>query len=565
MYVLVVMFASSSLAEGNNIHDVFTGKGLEVSNRVIKYTPVNKQIKREIDITSLFITENKPVYNTINTRALELCKYYPDNEKELYNIHKELASRLDVYNKVKLSSNYYRERMADIRQLELSEVRAKPISMVAGMLFFEVILEFSLPNQSAYNESEEFLISFYYTADLSTGNVKEFAPAISEAQNKLLQQFAADKMKDMNNLEVFKGYDDYDDYDDYYNSREPEEEKKKSLELWERIDFKTVDYYWYAWGVMVYIPANTPSSEMLFGKSFSLFIPLEQARKIFNSVPQFSFIKKINTPATPIKAFNLVQVQQQLAEMRTNSPIETVLRLNGVKHFPDTFKTVEAGPQVWCFTPAGKMVSKIRYNSRYRAEYEEYYEYDVNGQVLTYQTKSGSGSSKTDYRYDAQKNLVERTYTEREETARHTYYFYSGDNVYYFDWNFFGSTSIEKVTFTGNKLCMHDVCYQLNGNGQIEYITSGRYALLYQAQIARDSKGRITEAHYDNDRYNHYYTYDILGRLVKYEHLEYQEPREIMVFEYAGDSLIPTQKTSTTTQWGHNRVVKETYQVVFLR
>lgn len=563
---LLALIACNNLVAVDNIHDVFTGQGLEVSNRVTKYTPTNKQLKQEIEIVSLYITANKPVYNTINAKALELCKYYTNNEKELYEIDKELVLRLAVYNKIKYSSNYYRGSMPDIRQLQLSEVRSEPISMVAGMLFFEVVLEFSLPNQSSYNESEEFLISFYYTADLATGNIKKFAPKISAAQNKLLQQHAADKMKGMDNLEVFK---ERNDYDDYFGDEEPDTEKKKSVELWERIDFKNAAYYWFAWGVKVDIQAYSPNSEMLYGKPFSFFIPLEQVKKIFNNTPEFAFVNKLNIPATSISAFNLIQVRQQLVEMRSNSTIETILNLNGVKYFPDTFKTVEEEPLVWCFTPAGKMVSKIRYNSRYQAEYEEYFEYDANGQVLTYQTKSRGGSnSRTDYRYDAKKNLVEKTYIERNETAGHTYYFYVGDNIYYFDWYFFEgrrNNPIEKVTFTNNKLCMGDVCYQLNKNGQIEYITAGRYAQSNQAQIARDNKGRVIEEHRDNDRYNQYYTYDEQGRLVKYEYMEYQDPRETMVFEYTGNSPIPSKKSSTNTQWGNNRVVVETYQAVYLR
>jgi hypothetical protein len=123
--------------------------------------------------------------------------------------------------------------------------------------------------------------------------------------------------------------------------------------------------------------------------------------------------------------------------------------------------------------------------------------------------------------------------------------------------DFVGEERVEKITLKNNELCLSDICLTFNENMQVVAIKTLKYQF-NDTEIGFDEKGRIVEAHTENDRYNYYYEFDALDRLIKYSTYEYQRISKEVVYLYHEDKRLPyIQKKHT---YNNDIFEEETYE-----
>jgi hypothetical protein len=95
-----------------------------------------------------------------------------------------------------------------------------------------------------------------------------------------------------------------------------------------------------------------------------------------------------------------------------------------------------------------------------------------------------------------------------------------------------------QISLNKGEICLSDVCLTLDENMHVCAVKSTRNTQ-NDLQLGFDHKNRLVEAHSENDRYNYYYQYDELDRLIKYSYYEYSRVEKEVEFFYQDQKRLP--------------------------
>ena len=581
IYIYLILFGliySSSLG-AKDIYDVFSNKMLstrlqskDVESKFLNY-------KNEVDVTYFQVSKtNESALIKLNLLSFDLCADYLKVENKAMSINREVNQRIEIYNELQNSSaqdHYSRANSSIQNPPKLSDIESDLISMVGNKLFIEISFQFEIPG-NRYNGNQEFELKHYYVYDVNTESIKRWENKLSSSQLNKVQKLISNQLNQDYLIATSKLKQSELDLID--EGDEAQESEAVCKDICTRIDLKDADLYWYAWGVMVQFQEFTPSSSAYYGKAFRAFIPFEEAKILFSTIPQFSFINGISSPSNDFKNFNLQEFQKQIFKFRGPYNVEDVVAFNPSSSVPKTLTTTRKqlfkndresfqNKSVTEYNMQRMVISRTTYHENGSIYNSEFYTYDSEGYLAEYLRKDRSKEEDSKvYYYDANGNLVQVSRISKHNNDKQLY-FYNGHHIYTITINTLGSNgreTINQYALIDNKYINKGSTYLLDDENKCIASIAEKY-VSNQIQVGWDSLGRFVESHHDNDRYHYYCKYDDLGRLSQFSHYEYQKPRKIIEYSYRDDSSLPYRRMSTQYSGGQIIWLSEDYEWAFFK
>lgn len=571
--ILLLGFTASMQAQ---ILDAFANQSYQFNNYVKDLGVDQPYIKEKVEFTQHSFEENtNPMHKKINQGVFKLCAGYLENELRFLSLIQEANARVKVYNEIKNSQNHYRyESFKESTNPQLTSIECEIKSVVAKRVFYELNFWFEFENEDNYSNKNRLKVSHYYIADLLTGKIKKWKPALTtnkKALEKLTEpQLRATYLMVTNKLNLKQLADDDQD-DENNNETDVTKTNNESVAIFTKIDLKDADFYWFSWGLLIQFQEYTPSTKIYGGKSFHLFLPYEEALKITALFPEFDFMKNLPRLQHGFTNWNNWDfAQQKVSILRTEPTVLEVVKQNGskkpIKTLQQTFYQINedlsrrlTGKTISEFSFDQKLLSSRSFDENDKMVHSAFNDYDTKGNIkLTTVKDNYEKESSVSYTYDAKNNLkTRRTINATEIETFH--FFYNKNFVYFFNDNMFESDRnryIFRYEIKEKAFCSDNACYQLNAKGDVIGINDKKY-VSNQGQIARDKMGRLTETHFENDRYNYYFEYDANNRFKRFQIFEYQKINKEAIFQYNENELLPNLLKRKTTQY--NVVQEEEY------
>jgi hypothetical protein len=573
------------------VYDVFTNQSIEVNIYYKEIIPEQPFIKGKIELNYLSLIENSAAAKSINKQAMDICLQYLNKEAAYLKLHAEMAKKQDVLNELNNSKNQIRHRQENASNLSpnLSGINCNVVSLISDVLLFEIKFQF----KSSYGmEDNDILILHYYNANLKTGQVQPWKNNMNNSQLDKIQKLISPKLNetynlatsklDFNELSMLEEEDEYEEeYDEDYENEENEGKKStgtdsKTIEcedICERINLKEADIYWYGWGLMISFQPYSHSSKIFMGRPFSIFIPLQEAKEILASIPEFAFVQKLKQPETKLRNFNYDKLVNSIGELRKEPKIQDVIQKNLLNKIPKTmvmesFQLFEnreknyRAKSIYEFNTNGKLISKMEYNDREELNRSYFYDYDKAGNIILITKKAQRGEEETEaFHYDTNANLNHKIFISGSSNFIKHNYFYNGNFIYTYEQgllDYEDKAKIKQMVFDGKEFCLENVCYILDSSGVTKGLKANKYTM-NQGQVGRDGQGRIIQTHFENDRYNFYFNYDSLGRFAIYQSFQYHNPEVELQYHYEGNSMFPYKQTKLSTRSGNNTMELENY------
>ncbi|MEA3496506.1 MAG: hypothetical protein U9R42_10765 [Bacteroidota bacterium] len=588
---LIGLLITSITVNAQGVYNFFSNKTYEITSSYDEVLSEQDFIKNTIRVNCFqFKNAKTQIEKSINKEVKALAKLALKNENTYLKIYNEVKQRISVYNELKSSNNNLgnRNRYPANLYSQLMRIDCKVISVFEDKLLFEIKYEFQIDNSSAYNRhNTKILVSKYYTANLSSAKIKAWKISLNPSMQNEIQNKLSSSLNEIYSLTTSKlDYSDIELLEEDKNMFDVESADsigEVCKDICERINLKDADFLWYNWGLIIKFQPFTYSSKIYNGKSFMLFLPIDEAIPICSLIPEFSFVKELKQPEFIYKKFDYYSTINTIRDFREAPKIQDILAINNINDKPKTLeiKTYQFhhnGTKSFLrsekneFNEEGQFVNRYYYSENGSLKNSEFYKYDDNANITSHISKEDNGRERTElYFYDENGNLIQkRTVGKRNVIPKRSgrddyfhskYFFYSGKFIYSFDYQLFRTdlgNNVSSCSIDNNEFCMGGNCYKLDNNGNLIGIYAKRNISGY-VQIGRDKKGRIVEAHCDNDRYHYYHFYDDLDRMVKYQQFEYANVLTTVEFHYKGNSMLPYERCRDSNYGGNQTQVTEFY------
>ncbi len=584
--VLIALLGNSIFTEAQNVYNVFTNESLGKTRSLYsKVTAKNSVFKNKIEIMYFKIDDaNTKALKSLNEQSFDLCKTYILDDTKALKLMSELSQRLKVKKELINSRNNNfdeRETCSSQNIPLLAEIKSSIISMFANKLFIEVKFEFNIGNRRSYDN--ELYIRHYYIADLKTGKISRWKNNISNKNlniisdklsyrvNKIYSQ--ANSEFKLSEIELLRSNSNYYDEDS-------QKENSYCKDICTRIDFAEADFYCYAWGVVAEFQKYTNSSKIFYGEDFLIFIPLDEAKSVFKNIKPLSFIQNVKESHTSIKNHVQSDYFKRISYFRKPPEIKDVILTNKLKVRPKSL--VITGYQLFknkTISNNSKKEYEYDYNYKvlretvYTGKSENYYKstyfsYDSTGLLISKIVKSRKNDETSNYYSYDQNNNLKTIFSRSTDGSDNDikYYYYSGNNIYYFILDnaihLRKSEGIRKITYEKHKIRTTNTnYYSVNNEGQIEGFISERH--YNNGQIGRDSIGRVVESHFENDRYNYYWSYDSNNRLKDFLFYENANQKSKVEYLYKDSQELPYKRIFTRYSYSNKTVLVEEYKWEF--
>lgn len=590
IFLLSFIICSFHRAHAHTVYDVMNNQQYEVNNQFKEVNSTHEYIKQKIELTCMQLKGDR--YKSINSKLMDISSGVLTNEQDYLIVFNSLKQRLDVYTELENSKNKYRyDRYTkpDAAVLSLSDIDFDALSVVNNVMYAQLKFKFQLNDEQRYSRNENsILISQFYTINLTSGVISRLVNNLTNAQIERIQTSISAALNETYSIATSKlnlselnmlNDEEENSYEQHSNERYRTNLNDSTIrnklvckDICQRINLKEADIYWYAWGIMIEFQEFTVSSKIYNGQAFQLFIPFDKSALICNTIADFAFLRTMKMPQNQQTSFNYYTIQERIDGLKYSPEIEDVLHRNPMTDVPrslklESYQLFENGKKNFrgtftCeFSGKQQILSKTFIDENKRPVLTQLFEYNTSGNLIASTKKESSRSEENDtYVYDSKQNLLEHKLISRDRLAYHTF-FYNGNYIYSFDQTFLKPTAqddIKIMMFDKRQLCYNDLCYALNEQGKVKGTSSSKY-IMYSIQYARDQKGRLIEAHVENERYNYYYYYDSLNRLTKFEVYEFQKQIKQIDYLYEGISTLPFKQSKVSYQSGQKIMEEELY------
>lgn len=569
LYLLFIQ-AFNGYAQANKLFDVFSNQEYSYQKKYKEVKDFELNLNGEIDI-EYFAMRNEQglTYDKLNSLIATMALNEWKEKQKKFELSNEIKAKIADYNALKYrNNNRYEYGVENDFNTQLKSMDINILSICNNVItFFQNYKYIINKSTGRYNDNEiEINITKYYTVDIYTqkviplkANFKEVNMAsIEQELLPLVNQFA-------NEIKLYfeENQDEepteYDDENEIGYQRKDDINKNK---VNDKIDIKEADFYWFGWGLMLKFPDYCKSSYITNGESFTVFIPFDKCKLTLDVFPAYATFKQLIKPAHQFTNFDYFEVLNDYNKFRNEPAVTSLFKLNNALEKPkqltvssyQTFKDNTRnfrGDFVYEFNPKAKNFQQQAAKTTY-----SYYLEDYNGKPN--KRINTAAAQKAKYIYDEKGNLIVRK-SDEPGAASDYYFFYNSENCYFFSTensNHFGDEKIVKISLKNGELCLTDVCLTYNKNMQVVAIKMLKYQH-NDTELGFDSKGRLVEAHTENDRYNYYFEFDINDCLIKYSTYEYQRvTKEVMYFYKEQERLPYLQKKHT---YNNNVFEEESY------
>jgi hypothetical protein len=485
----------------------------------------------------------------IETMALNEWK---DKQKK-FELNNEIKAKINDYNTLKYrNNNRFESGVENDFNSNLKSIDINILSICNNVITFFQNYEYIINKSNGrYNDNDiEIYITKYYTIDIYSQKImplkanfkeanlekveQELFPFVNQYVNEIKQYFEENPEEEPEEAE-------YDDESETGYYRRDDIKKDK---LNPKIDIKDADFYWFGWGLILKFPDYCKSSYISNGESFSVFIPFDKCKSTLNLFPSYLSFKQLLKPSHQFNNFDYFEVINDYNNFRQDPSVTSLFKINNVLEKPkkltassyQTFKNNQRnyrGDFIYEFNQKWKSFQQMAAKTTY-----SYFVEDENGKQS--KRMNTAAAQKANYIYDEKGNLIVRK-SDEPGAGGDYYYFYNQENCYSFNTESsrnFGDEKITKTSFKNGELCLTDVCITFNNNMQVVAIKMLKNQQ-YASEIGFDEKGRLVEAHTENDRNNYYFEFDANDRLIKYSTYDFQKVLKELVYFYKDQERLP--------------------------
>ncbi len=565
---VLIMFIFNTVS-GEKVYDVLSGATIETQQHVKEMNPKSKFFRMEVEVTYFHITNPQTKGDfLLNETIEEFCMDYLQNDAKALAVLAEWQLRAKVMEELRYSS-YNSQNGGTTLVPHLTEIQCYAISLLNNEITFGLDFTFSVDDDNA-----DLNISYYFSANRLNGSIVPLINRLNDNELTVLQDRMSAKINDTykfvtsklstEDMALLERYDE-----DFYEDEDEEEPKVVCTDICTRMDFSEASFFWYGWGVVVEFQKFTNSSKIYFGNSFSYFIPLDEARKMFQGLSGFEYLNQINAPVLTISNMNLTTFLQNINDIRSQPNLEKIvsnsnldkrhkrLNINRYQISTDGSKRF-MGKTVLEFNTDGRLTKKENFEGGNHLYSSIGYIYTESGQLIEEKIISRNEEEITTYQYDSQNNLTSVKRVGDNELSESQYY-YSGNAIYSFEIYPFQVIDYDRITkysINEHRVCIDEICYILNTEGKLIGVKSEKYTM-YNGQIGYNNKGQIVEYHTDNDRYHYYWTYDEKGRLVHWISIDGVTQNRELIFEYKGGEILPNRSSDNQISYGNKTEIVE--------
>jgi hypothetical protein len=561
-------------AQSIKVFDVFSNEEYSYMQKYKEVKDFELNLNGEFDIDYFAMrNEHGQYFDELNANIENLALNSWKSEQGKFELSKQVKAQIAIYNEfVNRSNDRVRNGISNDYNSYLKSIDIKFLSICNNIITFSQNYGFvvSSNSQRHYKNEIEINVSRLYTVDLYTQKISLLVANFNEIEiaviEKVVLPIASETYGDMDKLNKQNKYDN--DIDEEENEEDevdsPKTEKKRNVQPSSfKISLKGAYFYWFGWGLMVHFPMYTSSTYVSNGEPYNLFIPFEKCKPILYLFPAYASFSQIVSPTHQFNNFDYYDILNNYNKFRTEPSVSSLFRINNVLEKPSRlnassyqlFKNNTSnyrGLFVYQYDTKKPNFQRYAEKINYR-----YFLENSNGKTITRENEQLAQRSNDVY--DKNGNLIIRMSDEPYDGGNQ-YFFYNKQNCYLFDLknsDFVGEERVEKITLKNNELCLSDICLTFNENMQVVAIKTLKYQF-NDTEIGFDEKGRIVEAHTENDRYNYYYEFDALDRLIKYSTYEYQRISKEVVYLYHEDKRLPyIQKKHT---YNNDIFEEETYE-----
>lgn len=555
--VLLLSIVNKGFSQSDVVFDVFSNREYYYQNKYKEVKDFELNLNGEFDIEYLAMRNEGGInFDRINKQIENLALEAWKNKQNKYELNNEIKAQIVKYNEFKLRRNSkYELGVENDFNPQLHAIDVNVLSVCNQIFTCYLNYEFKVTsNNNRYsNESIELNITKYFTFDIWGQKLTELKAEFNPNNVAQAQQEALPYVNQF--FSELKVYNEENPVDDEVEEEEVivEEENetgyhrkdngKKKLEQ-HQFDIKEAQFYWFGWGMMIRIPEYSRSSYINNGEAYSLFISFENCKNILDLLPAYSSYKHLVKPLHQYSNFDYFEVLTDYNQFRHEPSVTDLFKLNNALEKPK--KLIVASYQLFKDN-----------QKNYRGDF--IYEFDIKANnfqkqaakcnysyfIEKYNGKSSNKvnqnkSKKSNLFYDEKGNLILMKSDEPAHGGDH-YFFYNEHHCYTFrteNSTHFDDEKINKISLKNNELCLSDVCLTFYKNMQVIAVKMLKYQH-NDIELGFDEKGRLIEAHTENDRYNYYYEFDKNDRLIKYSMYEYQRVSKELTFFYKAMERLP--------------------------
>lgn len=593
---LFIFLQSTELnASDLQIVDVFKNKTLDFKQvyKEVKSSQVNVFGETEV-ITYVPDNPATPALKQISNQLLQITNSDWNNEVTFLQLFKEAKTKINVYLELinsQNSRNDYGENDEENKTIpRLKEIECKPVSVSDQLIWYRIEYTFGISRRERSDENEIKLIH-YYTANTTNGKLEQIKNnlnqlALDNITKKLVPFFTHDyliRTEKLSPSQIVESDDEEDSDEDYYERIHRPMQKmigKDSAsicqDLCQHLNFSEASFYMFGWGIVIEFPQFSESSKVYGGDAFSVFMPYNRCEFLKPYLSGIYFPASSQNIKTSIKDFNEKKLFERISKIGNFPPIENVVSEQKgdqkvksifIKSY-QLFKNDQSnyrGLFTITFDNSGKIISRTYENEQKKLISKEMFHYDrLNRLVESRRNSERKTFENHYYNYDELNNLSSHfSYDENNVNAE--YFFYNNNYAYRISINNLEvncSAGIASYEINQNEITFGGLTYVMDEKNLPIGMRKAKYSY-QQFSVGHDTKGRIVESHFENDRRNCYFDYDKNDRISRCQSSEYQNSTTVLDYYYRDEQSLPEKNIKNTQQ--NNIVEKEEYAYEFYK
>ncbi len=532
-------------AQSKKVFDVFSNEEYAYAQKYKEVKDYELNINGEIDIEYFEVRNEKGMnFDKLNKSIERMALYDWKDKQKKFDLSNEVKAQIANYNNFK--HRYNNRNYKGVENNYNVSLHSIDVSLIAAcnqVLTCSQLYSYQLGNTDYRDGKIEINVIKYFTFNLFTQEITPLGFELNDSEikqaNQLIKPFIRLIAGDGEDTSGDDAMQDDDESDEVEENTRPKKNHENP-----NIDIKEANIYWFGWGLMLRFPDYCKSSYVHNGASFSVFIPFEDCKKIIDFIPAYAAFKSLTKPSNNFIHFNYFDMLNDYQKFRQEPVVTSLFKLNQATEKPrkliaESYQLFKDGKKNY----RGDFVYEFDIKSRNfqqqaaKTAYSYYLE-NSNGKTTKHKNHAASENSKKFY--DEKGNLILQQ-SDQSDSHSDNYFFYHDAYCYTFSLSNQGNSNVEtisKISFKNNELCLTDVCLTFNQNMQVSAVKMLKYQY-NDIELGFDEKGRLVEAHTENDRYNYYYEYDAYDRLRVYSVYEYQRVQKEVVFLYQQEERLP--------------------------
>lgn len=537
---VILALILGSLFGQSQILDVYQNKEYSISSYVLK-AEINKDYSpHELEIIHDKNKDKNEIWTKIEDQFFAIAVATVNNEVDFFQLNSKAIkyqNQLEKWNRLHGNHVQYHANP------KFTSVDIRLINVLNNCGIYSINYNFEINSGGRYGK-EEIPIPKYYIADFGKNTINEFNTDPTVQQQNKLKALTLSKFKILYLLKTQKVD---------LGSLERIENEKLGLDIGSKLYFSEALVYPYLNGIIVEFPENSYSSNLFNNESFRVYLKGEELQDLLTVYPVFKSAFKSNLEP-PSKAemnhlnndenFNLLRFQYAPKELQMLDFLNFDSKVYAMQivsyQLNDTNKRFMGTKKI--YLNKQQDIDKIElFGDNKKIRQEEIYKYNINNDLVSIKTTAREKSLKLFHYKDTVLDYSENFNLEIESNydgnyvdlnVQQTHLIYSNNYRYSFQLNLVGEfkgRSYKQYRFVEkNQFCTNSFCILTDENQKTIGVKQKRNGLI---DVLTNEKNQPLESYLDNDRHQHFFTYDEQGRIKKMISISDSQNSNIVEYE----------------------------------